>query len=86
MGGLHAPTDAPANRPSDAPVYHTMIGSPSSTGQQARRGTTTSVNVSDMNPLDRLLAGTSWTKDDVDLAMNVLATLILLYWAITEVR
>jgi hypothetical protein len=86
MGGLHAPTDAPTDRPTDAPVYHTMTGQPTSTDQQARRGTTTSVDVGEMNGLDRLLAGTSWTKDDVDLALNAVATAVLLYWAIVEVR
>lgn len=49
-------------------------------------GVTTSTTIAELGPVDRLLAGTEWSRADVELALQTLSTLILLYWAITEVQ
>ncbi|MUW13920.1 hypothetical protein GJ633_04030 [Halorubrum sp. CBA1125] len=41
--------------------------------------------MSESGGIDRLLAGTSWTRADVELALQTASTLLLLYWAVTEV-
>jgi hypothetical protein len=80
-GGLLQPTDAPGHRPTDRPFHAYGAGS----GGQQVAGTTTSADVSDMNGIDRLLAGTNWEREDVNLALQAVSTLILLYW-VMEVR
>lgn len=80
--------------------YHTMAtgtGPPDATGVPelpqsdgtapaagAGRGVTVSVDTSQMGPVDTLLTGTSWTRQDVDLVLQGLSTAILVYWALTE--
>lgn len=51
-------------------------------------GVETSTSVSDlegMGPIDRLLAGSEWTRDDVELLLQFVSTAILIYWVATEV-
>ena len=73
------------------------MGPPAATGAPAVPGTTTagegpgvetSASVSDlegMGPIDRLLAGSEWTREDVELLLQFVSTAILIYWVATEV-
>jgi len=49
-------------------------------------GVSVTTTTGDMGPFERLVTGTSWTTEDLQLALQLLSTLILLYWAMTEVR
>lgn len=49
-------------------------------------GVTSTVDVAEMGPVDRLLAGSDWNREDVELALQTISTLLLLYWAVTEVQ
>jgi hypothetical protein len=49
-------------------------------------GVATTVNVNETGPVDRALAGTAWTREDVELVLQTISTLLLLYWAVTEVQ
>lgn len=90
MGGLlRRPGARPGDRPGNRPgAYHTMTAT--AAGQGAPTATTTSTStsaeVAAMGPADRLLAGSTWTRDDLALALQAVSTLLLLYWAVTEVR
>jgi hypothetical protein len=58
-------------------------------GQQAGQGPGVTADVDtaplgQMGPIDRLLAGTSWTREDVELALQAVSTILLLYWAWVE--
>lgn len=54
--------------------------------QTQGQGVATTVDVGEMGPVDRLLAGTAWTREDVELVLQTISTLLLLYWAVTEVQ
>jgi hypothetical protein len=56
--------------------------------QQAGQGpgVTSSVDIGGMGPIDRLLAGSDWNREDVELVLQTISTLLLLYWAVTEVQ
>lgn len=49
-------------------------------------GVSVTVDTSQMGPVDTLLAGTSWNREDVELVLQTISTLLLLFWAVTEVR
>jgi hypothetical protein len=83
-GGLWKPTDAPGTAPT---------GRPHTTGGQQVAGTSTTAStgdmtatVGDMNAINRLLAGTAWSREDVSLGLQMVTTAVLLYWIMTEVR
>jgi len=38
-----------------------------------------------MGPIDRLLAGSEWTREDVELLLQFVSTAILIYWVATEI-
>jgi len=73
------------------------MGPPAATGAPTVPGTTTagegpgvetSASVSDlegMGPIDRLLAGSEWTREDVELLLQFVSTAILIYWVATEI-
>jgi hypothetical protein len=85
-GGLWQPTDAPGTAPTGQP--HTTGGH----GQQVAGTSTTAstgdmtATVGDMNAINRLLAGTAWTQEDVSLGLQMVTTAVLLYWIMMEVR
>ena len=54
-------------------------------GQTATTTAATATTATETGGVDRLLAGTVWTRDDVELVLQTLSTLLLLYWAVTEV-
>ena len=95
-GGLVDPADGVS-----ATAVGTTGGPPSATGsppvpeQSAQTqsggagqgpGVSTAVGVGEMGPVDRLLVNTTWTRDDVELVLQAISTLLLLYWAVTEVQ
>lgn len=66
---------------------------PSQSQQQAQSGgagqgpsVSTTIDVNAMGPVDRALAGTTWTREDVEIVLQTISTLLLLYWAVTEVQ
>ncbi|TKX79548.1 hypothetical protein EXE53_15400 [Halorubrum sp. SD626R] len=65
------------------------IGAAPSTMQATASGAgATGATVSTMDAaggVDRLLAGTAWSRADVELVLQTISTLLLLYWAVTEV-
>jgi len=86
-GGQYHAMGAMATGPPDA------TGSPAlpaaSSGQPAAGagpGVTVSTTTSEMGPVDTVLMGTSWNREDVELVLQTISTLLLLYWAVTEVR
>jgi hypothetical protein len=81
-GGHRTPAQAVADTttPADG-MYRTMGGQPAGSGP----GVTSSATVAEMGPADRLLAGTTWDREDVSLALQALSTALLLYWIMTEV-
>ncbi|UXF51038.1 MAG: hypothetical protein HQRvContig05_33 [Haloquadratum phage sp.] len=79
-GGPPSATGAPAV-PSQSQAQTTQSG-----GAGQKPGVTTTVNVNETGPVDRALAGTAWTREDVELVLQTISTLLLLYWAVTEVQ
>lgn len=71
-----------------SPGQFTATGTagPPGAGTTVDHGTTVSVDTSGMGPVETALAGTAWTREDVELLLNVLSTLILLGWAVQEAR
>ena len=66
---------------------------PSQSQQQAQSGgagqepgVATTIDVNEMGPVERFLAGSDWNREDVELGLQAISTLLLLYWAVTEVQ
>jgi len=74
--GPPAATGAPAVPSQSAPTTSNSAGQ--------GPGVTTAVAVGEMGPVDRLLVNTTWTREDVELVLQTISTLLLLYWAVTE--
>jgi hypothetical protein len=88
QGGLTGADGAGGQMAATTTGTDTGGSAPAATGSPAvgeGTGVTTSTDVGEMNAVERLLAGTRYTRDDVDLALNVVSTLVLLYWVSTEV-
>jgi len=78
--GPPAPTGAPA-LPSTGGAQATATGT-AGTGP----GGTVTVDTAGMGPVDTALAGTAWTREDVELVLQAVSTVILLWWAVSEAQ
>mgnify|MGYP006279358289 CR=1 FL=1 len=77
--GQPAPTGSPAvPQPTVQTTSQPVCGS--------GPGVTSTVDVGELGPFERLLAGSSWDRQDVNLALQTVSTLILLYWVYVEVQ
>lgn len=88
QGGLTGAEGAGGQMTATTTGSTTGGSAPAATGAPAvgeGPGVTVTSDVGEMNAVERLLAGTAYTRDDLDLALNVVSTLVLLYWVSTEV-
>jgi len=69
-----------------APSVPSASTTTSSGGSGGGPGVATTVAVGELGPVDRLLVNTTWSREDVELVLQATSTLLLLYWAITEVQ
>ncbi|WP_144901361.1 hypothetical protein [Halobellus captivus] len=98
QGGLVAPTeDAQVTTTAAGGAPPSATGSPAlpDTAQTQSQppgvgpGVAASVATADLGEMvlwDRLLAGTSWSRRDIELGLQVVSTAILLFWVINEVQ
>ena len=95
QGGLVNPAaDVSAATVGEAGGRPSATGSPAVAGQAPNQmvamgasgsSVETTTTTTEPGGVDRLLAGTAWTRGDVELVLQKLSTLLLLYWAVTEV-
>jgi len=76
--GPPAPTGAPALPSTDA------AQAPPTGTAGAGPGASVTVDTAGMGPVETALAGTAWSKEDVELVLQTVSTLILLYWVVME--
>lgn len=69
-----------------APSVPSTSTTTSSGGAGQGPGVETVTSVGEMGPVDRLLVNTTWSREDVELVLQAISTLLLLYWAVTEVQ
>ena len=77
--GPAATTDVVGAGGSDGRPSVTSAPSPGGSGSDGA-GPTATVDVSSMNVIDRALAGTSWSKTDVQLAFQIATFALFIYW------
>ncbi|MFB6302772.1 MAG: hypothetical protein ABEH78_07935 [Haloferacaceae archaeon] len=70
-----------ATTPADG-MYHTM-GAPVADGGSGATVTVTNEPMS-ATPIDRLLAGTKYSRADVDFMLSTITALILVWWFISD--
>jgi len=63
-------------------IAATAMGQP---GTTQAAGSTAATTATVTGGTDRLLAGTAFTRADVELVLQTVSTLLLLYWIVTEV-
>lgn len=77
--GPAATTDVVGAGGSDGRPSVTSAPSPGGSGSDGA-GPTATVDVSSMNVIDRALAGTAWTKTDVQISLQVATLTLFVYW------
>lgn len=84
VGGAGGPPSATGSPPVPSQSQQAQTAQSGGAGQGA--GVSTTIDVNAMGPVDRALAGSDWTREDVELVLQTISTLLLLYWAVTEVQ